>query len=217
MTDITMGPAAMTVLRTTPRLLATLLLAVGLASCGESTAPGGGTRPPAQLRIIELAVNAPPLEADSVSFVATKGQGAEQRINFLLPGGEREEYLRFTLDGASLLARPDGTPIANGDTVHITLKVVDPRKVLFEFRPEGLKFDPAHPAKLRIDYGEANKDYNQDGIEGDAGDQVAENQFAIWRQPRVGDDFIQLGSFLSKDLEEIEAELTGFSRYAIAY
>jgi hypothetical protein len=51
----------------------------------------------------------------------------------------------------------------------------------------------------------------------DAEDDALELTLSIWRQESPGDPFVKLGSLLVDDLEEIEAELEGFSRYALAY
>ena len=44
-----------------------------------------------------------------------------------------------------------------------------------------------------------------------------ESTMAIWRQETPSDPFVQIGSAVLKDLEEAEADLFGFSRYALAY
>ena len=51
----------------------------------------------------------------------------------------------------------------------------------------------------------------------DSEDDSLETTLAIWRQEQPGDPFVRLASVLSADLDEVEAELTGFSRYALAY
>jgi hypothetical protein len=48
-------------------------------------------------------------------------------------------------------------------------------------------------------------------------DETLELDLAIWRQEADGDPFVRLSSLLSIDFEEIDAELSGFSRYALAY
>jgi hypothetical protein len=59
-------------------------------------------------------------------------------------------------------------------------------------------------------------DFNHDGVS-DAEDTAIESTLAIWRQENLGDPFVRLSSVLSSDLDEVEAGLTGFSRYALAY
>ncbi len=201
-----------------PSALATLVLALALG-CTDSAGPGApATRPPASLNILTLQTVHPALFNDSVSFWAKKGQDAEGAIYFQDPlGGQGEEYLRLKIGQESLLNRPNGQPIAVGDSVLITVRVLDPDSILFQFEPGGLQFDPAHPAELKIEYGEAGDDLDHDGTPGDPEDTLIEHQLAIWRQPLLIDDFTRLQDVKREDVNEIEAKLTGFSRYAIAY
>ncbi|MFL5516328.1 MAG: hypothetical protein ACJ8DJ_09230, partial [Gemmatimonadales bacterium] len=131
-------------------------------------------------------------------------------------GGQGEEYLRLRVDAATLLALPDGTPVAQGDSVLIHVRVEDPTEMLFELEPSGLRFNPAAPARLKIHYDHADGDLNDDGLV-DASDSTIETRLAIWRQESPGDPFVRLSSVLSLELDEVEADLTGFSRYALAY
>ncbi|NNG15746.1 MAG: hypothetical protein HKM89_04635, partial [Gemmatimonadales bacterium] len=171
----------------------------------------------AALNILKLALNSPPVFNPVLSFWAKKGEQYEERIYFEdAQGGQGDEYLRFRLDELSLETMPNGTPIALGDSVLITIRVVDPTRILFEFGPAGLTFNPLDPAELDLKYEEADDDFNEDGVVDQEDDDI-EDILAIWRQENPGDDFIKLGSIVFEPLEDIEAELLGFSRYAIAY
>jgi len=195
-----------------------LVLAVGCSS-DDTPSPDspGSERPPAELSVARLSPDAPPLESSTVSFWAVKGEQAEQKLYFLDDQGQRgEEYLSLKLDDESLLSRPDGSAIAEGDSVLITITVEDPALLLFELQPSGLKFSPADPAELKIRYAHADDDLNEDGTV-DGEDDHIESILGIWRQELPGDPFIRLGSVKVEGQEELEAELTGFSRYAIAY
>jgi len=197
-------------------LAATVIVALAVA-CSSSTAPDPPiVKPPAALHILRLQPGHPPLYSDSVSFMAVKGVGTEQKLFFANAGSPGEEYLRFRLDAQSLLAYPDGTPFKTSDSVRITIRVINPDSIYFQFDPAGLRFDPAHPAKLTIKYAETGGDINDDGnVNGE--DSTLVDSLAIWRQPEPTDSFTQLQSVRSVDAEEVEANLLGFSRYAIAY
>jgi len=208
------------------RRIALMFLSAGalcVAACGDDSdgTPGpddpGATRPPDELTILSLAANAPPLFQSSVTFWAVRGEDREGRLYFSDGQGQPgEEYVRLKIDAASLLARPDGTPFAVGDSVQITMTAVDPTRILFQFEPAGLTFSSASPADLEIEYQEADDDFDEDGdVDGD--DDDIETRLGIWRQGAIGQPFVRLGSAVIEDLEEIEAELTSFSRYAIAY
>ena len=195
-----------------------LLAPLALLACSDSGEPNDGdSKPPAALNIVALSDDAPPLYNAEASFYAVKGRDAEARIYFQDDQGQPgEEYLRLRVDAPSLQARPDGSAIAEGDSVLITIRVVDPAKMLFEMEPSGLTFSADRPAELKIRYEEARGDLNDDGSV-DAEDDDIESTMAIWRQETPADPFVRVGTAVVKDLEEAEAELTGFSRYALAY
>jgi hypothetical protein len=186
-------------------------------ACSDSNGPNETTKPPSELTILRLSEESPALLDAEVSFYAVRGENREARIAFDDgQGGEGDEYLRLRVNDNSLLAYPDGTPFVEQDSVLITIRVVDPARLLFELEPTGLQFSPEDPAELRIRYGEADDDLNEDG-EVDAEDLDLELTLAIWRQENPGDPFVRLGTLLVDDLDEVEAELEGFSRYALAY
>ena len=204
----------------TVRALQCLLLAAvaaGGGSCSDSSGPSDGTKPPGDLTVVHVAANSTPLFNPSDSFYAVRGEDREVRIYFQdEAGGQGEEYLRLRVDAPTLLALPDGTPVAPADSVLIHVRVVDPSQMLFDLEPSGLRFNPAVPARLKIHYDHADGDLNDDGV-ADGEDTAIESTLAIWRQEKPGDPFVRLSSVLSFELDEAEAELTGFSRYALAY
>lgn len=201
-------------------LLAALLASAAIA-CSSSDDDGdndpGAERPEAELNIVRLAADAPPLFSDSISFWAFRGEGAEARLYFQdETGGQGDEYLSLKLANESLRLYPDGTPFADGDSVLIIIKVVDPQAILFELQPAGLKFSANDRAELRIRYDRADGDFNDDG-EHDGHDDDIEDIIGIWRQESPGLPFVRLGTARVREQKELRAELDGFSRYAIAY
>ncbi len=200
-----------------PTVAIALALAIGCSSDTVSPNAPGSERPPEALNVSRLATTAPQLEESTVSFWAIKGQGVEQKLYFLDSQGQRgDEYLALKLENESLSLRPDGSAIAEGDSVLITITVEDPALLLFELQPTGLKFSTGQPAELKIHYAEADDDLNEDGVV-DGADSQLETILGIWRQELPGQPFVRLGSVKVEGLEELEAELLGFSRYAIAY
>ena len=206
-------------MRNVPALRILLLAAwAGAAvSCSDSSSPPDDSKPPSELSVIHVAPTSTPLFNTTVSFYAKRGENSEGSISFQdASGGEGEEYVRLRIDANTLLARPDNTPILPGDSVLITLSVVNPAEMLFDLQPTGLKFNPADPAELKIHYDHAGGDLNDDGVS-DTRDDTIERTLAIWRQERLTDPFVRLTSVLTVETDEAEAELTGFSRYALAY
>lgn len=205
------------------RLLPLTLALTGLAACSNSNGgDDGGTVPPGQLTFLRLPPTAPPLCADTVQFWATRGVGIEGALEFPEAGepadcsGSTEDFVRLKLDAQSLLAYPDGTPFQAGDSVLITLAWVGNDSILVHLEPTGLLFDPAHPAELKIEYAEVNGDFDEDG-DVDADDDLIEQRIDVWRQPTLVDNYTKVGTAKFEDMDEIEARLNGFSRYALAY
>jgi hypothetical protein len=199
------------------RSLLPVLASFAWSACGSSGTTEPEPRPPADLNIIQLPANHPPFESRTVSFWARKNQTREGAIYFLNTEGQRgEAFARLKIDSGSLLARPDGTPFGTSDSVLITMTVVEPSQILVELQPSGLTFVAGKPAELKLDYGATEGDLNEDG-KVDGKDNEIQQQMAIWRQEKLGDPFVQIGSVKAEDLREIEAKLVSFSRYAIAY
>ncbi|MBA3710684.1 MAG: hypothetical protein H0W83_17905 [Planctomycetes bacterium] len=180
--------------------------------------PGGPTESSeAMLNIVEVAPGSPPPEATVVTFYARSGTESQGRV-FLGDGhgGRGAEYLRLTLDRNSLAAHPDGSPFADGDSIQITIRVMDPSKILFQMEPAGLRFSDTSPAELRISYAPADGDLDHNGRKEEVDDSL-ENHLAIWRQAGTGTAYIRLPSTVSRSGRTVRADLPGFSRYAIAY
>ena len=198
--------------------LLVVALAASVVSCSDSGEPNGDTTKPAsELASLRLSQDSPPLFNPVVSFYAVRGQNREARIFFDDGQGRAgDEYLRLLLGNGSLLAYPDGTEFADGDSVLITIRAVDPARPLFELEPSGLRLSPQDPAKLRIRYQNVDGDLNADG-KVDIKDVELELTLAIWRQETPGDPFVRLKTTLLDTIDEAEATLEGFSRYALAY
>lgn len=183
--------------------------AVALAACGDSTGPQGPVaKPESQLDFVLVRSDAPRLTTTDTSFWAVAGEGRRLEImrQAAVAGAEGESFLSFEVKSGSLLRRPDGTMFQPGDSVLIRV-VVDTTKILAEFRPSGLEFNPADPAELKIEYGEAEDQYLMPDTE---------SRIDLWRQELPGDPWTRLGSVKVEDLNEIEAKLTGFTRFALA-
>ncbi len=210
----------MTRLRTAFALLAAALLSSALA-CSSST-EAVPPIPADSLSFLRLAQTAPPLCADTVSALFTKGVDQEIALEFPETGdindcpGNTEDFVRLKLDAQSLLRYPDGTAFQTGDTVTITLAWVGSDSILVHLEPTGLTFSPSHRAELKIEYGEAGDDLDHDGST-TAADTLIENEIDIYREPTLGAGYTKVGTGKLEDENEIEAKLNGFSRYAIAY
>ena len=154
------------------------ILIIGLVvACDNSTESQPQIANESDLDFVRRSAAAPPLETMDTSFWAVKGQDREVEIHYQAQGGEEmgKEFLELVIEEQTLLRRPDGTAFADGDSIEIRV-TVDPDLFLVRFEPSGLQFNPNEPAKLEIDYDEAEDDFL-----------AREGEFGMWRQEQSGD------------------------------
>ena len=169
-----------------------------------------------QLVFARADEDAPPLDALEVSFWARPGQTRSAAIRYVgIPAGKYQLCMEFLVPAGSLLRHPDGRAVQPGDSVRITVRVVDPEAFRFEFSPAGLGFDPANPARLRVTTWWTDRDYNGDGRRDREDERLEENQ-AIWRQEAVGQPWERVRTERDDELHELRASIPGFTRYAVA-
>lgn len=133
-----------------------LLIALTLGACGD----GSITVPERQksaltseLLFLQFDSSAFAAAEQGGSFWAVKGRDTRIQLRYSDTG---EDFLEFQVGYRSLAARPDGSAIAHGDSVLITIATDPTGRFVFQFEPSGLKFDDAHPAKLILSYGRTN-------------------------------------------------------------
>jgi hypothetical protein len=200
-------------IRRIPTLLGAALCAWAAASCGDNPA-GAKTVPGSELVFIRAAANAPPLATNQVQVWAVAGEGRRAVIPYQKVGGYGgDDCLEFKIPGDGLWKRPDGSVVAKGDSVLITITVVDPKLFNFRFEPSGLQFRPDHPAELRVSYKWADRDFNGDGKDDDKDTRF---DFGMWKQETDASDWIEIGMIKDADLEELRADIRSFTRYAMA-
>lgn len=197
------------------RRLLLICSAAALLSCTDSTAPGV---PNADLHIVRQDVTAPPLVAARDSFWAKVGDGRELHLNYqgATPADTGEEFLRLEVPGDALLRKPDGSAFQPGDSILITITVVDSAQFLFRFEPTGLQFSPDHPARLKVEYFHADHDFNDDGVKNGA-DSTIEHVLDVWRREGPAVDWFRVGSVKFEELDEVDANILSFTEYALAW
>src|SRR5688500_10401473 len=143
------------------RTLTALAALALLAGCQELSSPEDDGVDESDLTFIRVGANAPPLEADSVVFYAVRGETRVGEMRYVTP-----QYvgkcLLFRVPARSLLRHPDGSPVMEGDSVRIVIRISDEGRFQFTFEPSGLVFDPDLPAELEVRFTWADLDYNDD-------------------------------------------------------
>ena len=199
-------------IRRIPTLLGAALCAWAAASCDNPAGPK--QVPGSELTFIRAAANAPPLDSLVVHVWAVAGENRQAVIRYEKVGNYGGDIcLEFKIPGNGLWKRPDGSVVAKGDSVLITITVVDPKQFNFRFEPSGVQFRADHPAELRVSYKWADPDRNGDGVV-DSRDERFD--FGFWKQETDASNWIETGTVKDADLEELRADIRSFTRYALA-
>jgi hypothetical protein len=194
------------------------LVAIGLAvACSDPSSPPAPV-PTSQLHFVQLDSTAPKLLDDSVSFYAKVGVDRQVSMFFrgATPADTGDEYLRFEVRAQSLLRRPDGTSFQAGDSILITIRVLDRTKFLFDFQPTGLVFSPVDPARLELRYQHADHDYDGDGVI-TAADSTIQGKLDIWQRTPPDTVWTKLSALNLEELEELEGPIPHFTDHALAW
>ena len=202
--------------------LITLLLAIAampLVSCTDSTGPDpNDTRDPNDLRLLSVPYGTPSLAKTQLSFYAVQGRASGVDIWYHARPGSTDSttFLEFRLGPASLAARPDGSAIAAGDSVLITVTVTDQSHFLVDFQPSGLKFSAADRPTLKISFAACGEDLNYDNAV-DEKDQQIMKSLSFWRQETPFQPWTRVPSTVVTTTKDVNARLGGFTGYAIEF
>jgi hypothetical protein len=164
------------------------------------------------------APDAPSIANPVIVFTATKGRDTVVRMiyNKGRTGRDSALFAQFRVPSQGLAYRPDGTAIAQGESVQITMTLVDATRGIIEFQPSGLRFSSKNPAVLKVSYEHANPDLNGDGVVNATDTQLRSQLHIICRESPTSQWF-SIPSTNSLELNEVEAPILGFSGYAIDF
>jgi hypothetical protein len=182
-----------------------------MGACSDSTEPddndGGVTE--GELKFLRFS-SATAVTVRQKSFYAVRGRDRKLEID----DADGEDFLEFEVRAETLLRRPNGTLFQNGDSVLITVTLDANNRFIVNFEPSGLTFNPADPARLKINYHEADDDIDDDG-DHDSEDDRLESLLRMWQQERAGLPWVPLLSFRIDD-DDIEARILSFTGFAMA-
>jgi hypothetical protein len=203
------------------RLTSLCLAAVALSvlSCTDSTSPGSSdTRDPTDLRLLTAPYGTPLLAKTQVSFYAVQGKAGGVDVWYHAKPGALDslKFLEFRLGASSLATRPDGSAIAAGDSVLITLTVTDQTHFIIDFQPSGLKFSASDQPTLKLSFAACGEDLNYDGVV-DSYDQTIMANLSFWRQESPFQPWAKVSSTVQQNIKQVSAQLGGFTGYALEY
>ena len=158
------------------------------------------------------AVNSP------VSFYAVQGQDRQGELFYVDPssGNTARKLLRLRVRPHTQITRPDGTLLVTGDSILITITLIDRVHLIAQFEPAGLRFSGSDPANLTMWFTETDHDLNHDGVVNSA-DAAIVQTFSIFRQAFAGAPWTRISSTVLAGADDVTAAIPGFSNYVIAY
>jgi hypothetical protein len=151
------------------------------------------------------------------SFWAVRGEHRYLQINrvrFTDAGYVISPFLR--LDITDPVELPDGTPIAVGDSVLISVSV-DMDYLVADLQPSGIQFGTANPTILKMWYTGAGSDLNGDGVVSDYDMKLQKQMLGMWVQEKVSDPWDLLDAQHALDEKSFSGLLEHFSEYAISW
>jgi hypothetical protein len=164
------------------------------------------------------AAGAPPASTTLVAFWAVQGKDRVGEIWYHAAPGDNDStrMVRLRVRKKAQIVRPDGTLLAPGDSIRITMQVIDPVTLNTQFEPSGLRFVGNEAADLTVWYPHSDLDLTHDGVI-DAADRAIELTFSIFRQEGAGAPWLRVTSVVTPSGHEVEAAIGGFTNYVIAY
>lgn len=171
-----------------------------------------------QPNLLVAAAGAPAIANPVVRFFARLGEDREAFMYYRPRSSGRDStvFVRFRVPKRALLARPDGTPFAAGDSIQITISLVDPVHLEVGFEPSGLRFSATDPAQLKLSFLETDDDLNRDGRV-DGSDTAIQSLLAAWRRESPTLPWTKQLTVVTIGSHEVETQVTGFTSYAIAW
>ncbi len=200
-------------------LLLALPLATAAACDHGSTDPAKDGVPESELTFASFSADVDSLLPVSDSVWAVAGQDRTLELRYKpgqgQGGGLGEPILTLDIPAGALLHRPDGSSLAPGDSIQITVSVDPTDRLVFRFEPTGLVFSTDHPAQLSVSYRHIKQDLNGDG-KVDARDQRVLDGLKLWRQEQPGERWFPIGTIRAADAQKLEGSISGFTGFAVA-
>jgi hypothetical protein len=185
---------------------------------GSSALPSRGDDSAAEPSFLRADAASPSIANPVVAFWAKQGEDRRVRMYYHAAAGSPDSttFLEFRVGKASLNAYPDGRRFATGDSVRITITLVDAERLAVECQPSGLRFSTQEPARLKMSFDHADADVNGDGTVNEA-DVAVERMLRIWRRESDDGPWTSQRSAVEVGIHEVRSDVYGFSGYVIAY
>lgn len=152
------------------------------------------------INFVHRAPRTAPFHLQTTQLEVRAGEAASATLYF----ADGSPFAQLSLSPEALRgASVNGTPVANGETVQITLKRVDASRYLVELQPAGLQFNPDAPAELVFFYDNAVV--------------PAAGQVGVWKQDQRGQGWQSTEHQDDRGTRQLRARVRDFTIYAMAH
>jgi hypothetical protein len=135
----------------------------------------------------------------AVRMWAVRGQSRRVRLQY----GDGGAFATFAVGANTLVSDAAGNPVAFGDSVQITMQVLNPSTFAVEMQPAGIRFNPEAPATLEFNLERAmRKSLRNRGLSF----QKRESASSPWES---------VSALIDYDRRVARASIPGFTIYAI--
>lgn len=121
-------------------------------------------------------------------------------------GGNGNRIIRLRVKKDADIILPNGTRLAKGDSVLITMQVMNATTLATHFEPAGIQFKGKNVAQLAMWYDRTN-----------ASASASSGSLKIWQQETSTSPWVKLASKVDGVDESVSAYIPGFTNYVIAY
>ena len=175
------------------------------APTANGAKPWAGTDDP---QFLMASASAPAIANPVIAFWAKKGVDTTVVMYYHARPGHSDSttFMRFRVRAKSLVTRVDGSSLANGDSLLITVTLADAAALKLDFQPSGLQFSSHDQAVLKMNYSEA--------APFGAGNVQA---LCIWKKESPLDPWLRVSSVVMDGTDDVQANIAGFTGYAMAY
>jgi hypothetical protein len=154
----------------------------------------------------------------TVSFWAVNGEKRNIDIHYEeIDDSYDDDDGRFLkLEITDVVALADGTPVAEGDSVLITV-TVNSETLVADLQPSGIQFGTQDLAKLEMFYGGADPDYNVDAVVNSYDTYIETDLMGMWVKTAPTTPWGLLSATHDLEKKVFKGHLEHFSEYAISW
>jgi hypothetical protein len=200
-------------MRNSPRFRFALLLALALAACTEGPeqilapqtensvdqqVPDGAQQ---SISFVRHDEDRPSLSRHSISFWAVRGETRTATLGY----ADGTPMVTLTIPHDALRRDASGRRIARGDSIQITMTLLDRKRFAVRFEPAGLRFDEQSPAVVAFNLTRAARKALTSGA------------LSMWKQETPDSEWTLVPSLVDRSTRTLTARIDGFTVYALSY